>query len=134
MVWGATAITVANNIVQGGGAAASIAGPYTGAVWSGNMIYNTNGAGSMPAAGYTTANPLLARDATGTFHLQAGSPAINAGTGSYPSVTVDMDGQARTSPLDKGADEVSGAAVTAQYTDYCHGGPQWQLHASYTYL
>ncbi len=111
---GATAITVANNIVQGGGAAASIAGPYTGAVWSGNMIYNTNGAGSMPAAGYTTANPLLARDATGTFHLQTGSPAINAGTGSYPSVTVDMDGQTRTSPLDKGADEVSGAAVTAQ--------------------
>jgi hypothetical protein len=111
---GATAITVANNIVQGGGAAASIAGPYTGGVWSGNMIYNTNGAGSMPAAGYTTANPLLARDATGTFHLQSGSPAINAGTGSYPSVTFDMDGQARTAPLDKGADEVSGAAVTAQ--------------------
>ncbi len=78
------------------------------------MIYNTNGAGSMPAAGYTTANPLLARDATGTFHLQVGSPAINAGTGSYPSVTFDMDGQARTAPLDKGADEVSGAAVTAQ--------------------
>lgn len=111
---GATAITVANNIIQGGGAAASIAGPYTGGVWSGNMLYNTNGAGSMPAAGYTTANPLLARNATGTFHLQAGSPAINAGTGSYPSVTTDMDGQARTSPLDKGADEVSGAAVIAQ--------------------
>jgi poly(beta-D-mannuronate) lyase len=111
---GATAITVANNIIQGGGAAASIAGPYTGGVWSGNLLYNTNGAGTMPSAGYTTANPLLARDATGTFHLQAGSPAINSATGSYPSVTTDMDGQARTSPLDKGADEVSGAAVTAQ--------------------
>lgn len=111
---GATAVTVANNIIQGGGVAASIAGPYTGAVWSGNMLYNTNGAGAMPSGGYTTANPLLARDATGTFHLQAGSPAINAGTGSYPSVTTDMDGQARTAPLDKGADEVSGAAVIAQ--------------------
>lgn len=111
---GATAITVANNIIQGGGAAASIAGPYTGGVWSGNLLYNTNGAGAMPSAGYTTANPLLARDATGTFHLQAGSPAINSATGSYPSVTTDIDGQARTSPLDKGADEVSGAAVTAQ--------------------
>jgi len=111
---GATAITVANNIIQGGGAAASIAGPYTSPVWSGNMLYNTNGAGSMPSAGYTTANPLLARDATGTYHLQAGSPAINSGTGSYPSVTFDMDGQPRTAPLDKGADEVSAAAVTAQ--------------------
>ncbi len=44
---GATNTTVANNIVQGGGAAASIAGPYTGAVWLGNIIYQTNGAGSM---------------------------------------------------------------------------------------
>jgi poly(beta-D-mannuronate) lyase len=111
---GATNITVANNIIQGGGPAASIAGPYTGGVWSNNMLFNTNGDGDMPASGYTTANPLLARDATGTFHLQPGSPAINAAAGSYPSVTTDMDGQARTSPLDIGADEVSSAAVTAQ--------------------
>jgi hypothetical protein len=66
----------------------------------------------MPS-GYTTANPLLVRDAAGTFHLQPGSPAINAATGSYPSVTTDMDGQARVSPLDVGADEVSSAPVTA---------------------
>ncbi|SDH17116.1 chondroitinase-B domain-containing protein [Chitinophaga filiformis] len=111
---GATAITIANNIIQGGGAAATIAGPYTGAVWSGNMLYNTNGDGDMPSSGYTTANPLLARNATGTFHLQSGSPAIGAATGSYPSVTTDMDGQARTAPLEIGADEVSGAAVTAR--------------------
>ncbi|ASZ12346.1 hypothetical protein CK934_15945 [Chitinophaga sp. MD30] len=111
---GATAITIANNIIQGGGAAASLSGSISSPVWSGNLLYNTNGAGSMPSSGYTTANPLLARDATGTFHLQAGSPAIDNATGSYPSVTTDMDGQARTAPLDKGADEVSGAAVTAR--------------------
>jgi hypothetical protein len=111
---GATNTTVANNIVQGGGAAASIAGPYTGAVWSGNIIYQTNGAGSMPSGGYTSVNPLLARNSTGTFHLQSGSPAIGAATGSYSAVTVDMDGQSRTSPLDKGADETSTAPVTAQ--------------------
>lgn len=111
---GATDVTVANNIVQGGGPAASIAGPYTGAVWSGNIIYNTNGAGDMPSSGYRTVNPLLARDATGTFHLQTGSPAIDAATGSYAAVTFDMDGQPRTAPLDVGADEVSTAPVTAQ--------------------
>jgi hypothetical protein len=111
---GATNTTVANNIVQGGGAAASIAGPYTGAVWSGNIIYQTNGAGSMPSGGYTSVNPLLARNATGTFHLQSGSPAIGTATGTYTAVTVDMDGQSRTSPLDKGADETSTAPVTAQ--------------------
>ncbi|GAA0544471.1 polysaccharide lyase 6 family protein [Chitinophaga japonensis] len=111
---GATGITVANNIIQGGGPAATLAGPYTGGAWSGNILYNTNGDGDMPSSGYSVANPLLARDATGTFHLQAGSPAIGAATGSYPAVTVDMDGQPRTSPLDAGADEVSAAAVSAR--------------------
>ncbi len=111
---GATYITVANNIVQGGGPAASIAGPYTNPVWQGNIIYNTNGAGAMPASGYTATDPKIAKDATGTFHLQAGSPAIDAATGSYTSVTTDMDGQARTSPMDVGADEVSAAPVIAR--------------------
>ncbi|WP_143773924.1 chondroitinase-B domain-containing protein [Niastella vici] len=111
---GATSTTFANNIIQGGGAAASIAGPYTGAVWSGNIIYQTNGAGAMPSSGYTSVNPLLARNATGTFHLQSGSPAIGAATGTYSAVTVDMDGQSRTSPLDVGADETSTAPVIAQ--------------------
>ena len=111
---GATSTTFANNIIQGGGPAASIAGPYTGAVWSGNIIYNTNGAGDMPSSGYRSVNPLLARDATGTFHLQSGSPAINTATGTYTAVTVDMDGQPRVSPFDVGADEVSTAPVIAQ--------------------
>lgn len=111
---GATSTTFANNIIQGGGAAASIAGPYTGAVWSGNIIYQTNGAGALPSSGYTSVNPLLARNATGTFHLQSGSPAIGAATGTYSAVTVDMDGQSRTSPLDVGADETSTAPVIAQ--------------------
>lgn len=111
---GATFITVANNIAQGGGAAADIAGPYTNPTWSGNIIFNTAGDGDMPTSGYRTVDPQLFRDATGTFHLQAGSPAIGTATGSYPSVVVDMDGQARTSPLDVGADEVSNATVIAQ--------------------
>jgi hypothetical protein len=120
---GATAQTVVNNIIQGGGPAASIAGPYTGAVWSGNILYNTNGDGDMPSSGYTTANPLLARDATGTFHLQSGSPAINAATGSYSAVTTDMDGQSRTSPKDAGADEVSAAPVIARILTPAMVGP-----------
>ena len=111
---GATNTTYANNIIQGGGSAASIAGPYTGAVWSNNIVYQTSGAGSMPSGSYTSVNPLLARDATGTFHLQAGSPAINAATGTYSTVTTDMDGQSRSGTKDIGADEVSTAPVIAQ--------------------
>lgn len=110
---GATDITIADNIIQGGGPAAAIAGPYTDGVWSGNIIFKTNGAGSMPSGGYATINPLLVRDARGAFHLQTGSPAINSAVGSYPSVTSDMDGQPRMAPLDKGADEVSSAPVVS---------------------
>lgn len=111
---GATYITVANNIVQGGGAAASIAGPYTNPLWEGNIIFNTNGAGAMPATGYIIIDPKIAKDATGSYHLLAGSPAIDAATGSYTAVTTDMDGQPRVAPLDVGADEVSGAPVIAR--------------------
>lgn len=110
---GATYTTVAYNIVQGGGPAASIAGPYTNPTWQGNIIYNTNGPGAMPDTGYVNTDPKLARDLTGTFHLQPGSPAIDAVNTAYPSVTADMDGQPRTLPFDIGADEVSLAPVTA---------------------
>ena len=111
---GAINTTFANNIIQGGGPAASIAGPYTAAVWSNNIVYQANGAGAMPSGSYTVVNPLLARDATGTFHLQSGSPAIDAATGTYTAVTVDMDGQSRSGTKDIGADEVSTAPVIAQ--------------------
>lgn len=111
---GATSTTFANNIIQGGGPAATISGPYTSPVWSNNIVYQANGAGSMPSGGYTVVNPLLARDATGTFHLQAGSPAIDAATGTYSAVTVDMDGQSRPASKDIGADEVSTGPVIAQ--------------------
>ncbi|QEC43938.1 DUF7594 domain-containing protein [Pseudobacter ginsenosidimutans] len=120
---GATNTTFANNIIQGGGAAATIGGPNTGAVWSNNIIYQTSGAGAMPSGSYTTVNPLLARDATGTFHLQSGSPAINAGTGSYSWANKDMDGQSRTGSFDIGADEVSAATVTAQILSPSMVGP-----------
>ncbi|MBV7529177.1 discoidin domain-containing protein [Chitinophaga sp. sic0106] len=114
---GATYTTFVNNIIQGGGAAASIAGPYTNATWGGNILYSTSGAGAVPSGTYTTGNPLLARDATGTFHIQSGSPAINAATGSYSTLNTDMDGQSRSGTFDIGADEVSTAAVTARILD-----------------
>ncbi|NIG53920.1 chondroitinase-B domain-containing protein [Chitinophaga sp. Cy-1792] len=114
---GATYTTFVNNIIQGGGPAASIAGPYTNPTWSNNLLYSTNGVGAVPAGTYTTANPLLSRDATGTYHLQTGSPAIDAATGSYTTLNTDMDGQARTGTFDIGADEVSSATVTARILD-----------------
>lgn len=114
---GATAVTVAYNIVQGGGPAAALSGPFTGGSWKGNIIFNTNGAGNMPSPGYITADPKLVKDKTNAYHLQPGSPAINAVTDAYPAITTDMDGQPRTSPLDAGADEVSDKPAVAHMLD-----------------
>jgi len=121
---GATYITVADNLIQGGGPAASISGPYTNGLWEGNIIFNTNGAGDMPGGSYKTINPELVKDAVGEFHLQTGSPAINAAIGNYTSVTVDMDGQKRIAPFDIGADEVSKEAIVARFLNPADVGHQ----------
>ena len=111
---GSTSITVANNIIQGGGSAASIVGPAVNHFWEGNIIFNTNGAGDMPAGSFFITDPKLIKDAAGEYHLQKASPAIDAGKGNYSAVTIDMDGQLRKFPLDTGADEFSTAAITAR--------------------
>jgi poly(beta-D-mannuronate) lyase len=108
---GATYITIANNLIQGGGPAASLSGPYANGAWEGNLIFNTAGAGDMPAGSYKIVDPRLVKDASGEFHLQAGSPAANAATGNYTSVITDIDGQKRIAPFDVGADEISKEAI-----------------------
>lgn len=110
---GATYITVANNIIQGGGQAAAIAGPYSNPQWAGNILFNVKDAGNMPADSYKIVDPKLAKTSDGTYHLQPGSPAINHAVGSYPGVRFDMDGQSRTTQLDIGADELSNSPVKA---------------------
>lgn len=112
---GSTQITIAYNIIQGGGEAVSIKGPlYVAPVWKGNIIFQTKGAGQLPDSAYTTVDPLLAKDPQGIFHLQKGSPANGAAREAYRGITVDMDGQLRKAPLDTGADQVSTSAVRAR--------------------
>ncbi len=110
---GSTYITISNNIIYGGDAAASIVGPTSNHAWDGNIIFQTARAGDMPNQGYVNADPKLAKDATGTYHLQKGSPAIDAGKGAYVNITVDMDGQARGTKRDVGADEMSKTKTVA---------------------
>lgn len=111
---GSTYITIANNIIVGGGAAVSIVGPASNHSAEGNLIFNTTGAGDLPAGSFSMVDPKLLRDASGKYHLQKGSPAINAAKGKYNTVGVDMDGQPRTAPFDLGADEMSSSTVTAR--------------------
>lgn len=108
---GSTFITIAYNIIQGGGEAMSIQGPlYVNPVFKGNVIFNTKGAGQMPDSGYTTFDPKLTKDG----HLQKGSPTIDVVKDGYPGITADMDGQERKGAFDLGADEVSIEPVKAK--------------------
>jgi len=56
---GATRTTFARNVIQGGGAAAAIDGPYPGGVWRDNVIWQTPGPGSMPSGGYVERRPAI---------------------------------------------------------------------------
>lgn len=119
---GATNTTFAHNILQGGGTAAKIEGPNPGAVWSGNIAWDTI-PGDLPRDTYTRADPLLAAGPDGVQRLQAGSPALDAVVGEFPKVQVDMDGQSRSGKLDTGADELSGAPVAARILSPDDVGP-----------
>jgi poly(beta-D-mannuronate) lyase len=107
---GSTFITIANNLIVGGGPAVSITGPYANPSAEGNIIFNTKGAGDLPQGAYEEKDPLV-RDADGENHLSQKSPAIDAAKGNYSFVLTDMDGQSRKGKLDVGADEVSSEAV-----------------------
>lgn len=110
---GATDVTIANNLIQGGGDAVVINGPFANPKWEGNVIYKVKGPGSIPEGAYKVLDPKLVRDATGIFHLQGANPALNV-SGDHPLITVDMDGQARKQPLQVGADQISTAPVVAR--------------------
>jgi poly(beta-D-mannuronate) lyase len=110
---GSTYITVSNNIIYGGDAAATIVGPTSNHLWEGNIIFKTVRAGDMPNGSFINADPKLYKDATGSYHLRKGSPAIDAAKGACVNITVDMDGQARGTKRDVGADEVSKSKTVA---------------------
>ncbi|MGX5817367.1 chondroitinase-B domain-containing protein [Chitinophaga lutea] len=124
---GSTYITGIYNIIANSPfQAVQIQGPSTNRVWKGNIVWNvTNNGGSITDTAYTIVDPLLARNANGTFHLQPGSPAIGMATELIPpSITTDMDGQPRSLPFDVGADQVSAAPVKALLMDSTFVGPR----------
>jgi hypothetical protein len=100
-----------NNIVQ------ATSWPYTDSTFpagSGtNNIWYGQGAAPSWSSNSKGQNPLLVSPAppTENVHLQAGSPAIGAGSTAAPSVAVDFDNLLRPSPPSIGAFEFSGASA-----------------------
>jgi len=121
---GATDLVFANNIIQSDtGTILSLGGPVTNPVFEGNIVFGAAANGDMPSSGTRRINPQLVRDSSGVFRLQSTSPAINSSVGSYPTVTIDMDGQTRSGTKDVGADEFSTAAVTIRPLTTANVGP-----------
>ncbi|RSN65109.1 lyase [Amycolatopsis sp. WAC 04182] len=91
---------LANNVLQGTGKLVSMPG---GSVvkYEGNIAWG--GPAGMPS-GYRAVDPKLVRD--GLYRLSSGSPAVDAGVGSYPYAGTDFDLQKRSGKYDVGADEL----------------------------
>lgn len=110
---GATAITIADNLVQGGEEAVVLLGPLKDGSWKNNWLYNVSSPGDMPAGSFKNENPKLTKDKNGIYRVSAGSPVIAAGNADFKVVTVDMDGQPRQGKWDIGADQYSNAKTIA---------------------
>jgi hypothetical protein len=98
--------TFADNVFQGSGSGGAVnIDEGSNLHWQGNIVWAATG-GEMPASGYRSVNPLLAKDAAGLYRLSsASSPAIDTATGTFSQVTLDVDGQLRSALKDVGADE-----------------------------
>jgi hypothetical protein len=121
---GATDLVFSNNIIQtDSGTILTLSGPAPNARFEGNIVFGAAPNDDMPSSGARRVNPLLSRDSFGVFRLLSTSPAINTSVGSYPEVTIDLDGQARSGTKDVGADESSTAPVIRRPLTTANVGP-----------
>jgi parallel beta-helix repeat protein len=121
---GATDLVFSNNIIQtDSGTILTLSGPAPNATFQGNIVFGAAPNGDMPTSGARRVNPLLARDSFSVFRLQSTSPAIDTGVGSFPEVTIDLDGQTRSGTKDVGADEFSTAPVVRRPLTTANVGP-----------
>jgi parallel beta-helix repeat protein len=121
---GATDLVFSNNIIQtDSGTILTLSGPAPNARFEGNIVFGSAPNGDMPTSGARRVNPLLSQDSFSVFRLLSTSPAINASVGSYPEVTIDLDGQPRSGTKDVGADEFSTAPVIRRPLTTANVGP-----------
>lgn len=118
---GATHITFANNIIQGG-SPVTLDSLFLNPVWEGNILWNTT-SGTIPESGFVITDPKLEAGVDGILRPSKGSPAIGAGTGLYTFVNIDVDGQARDKKLDTGADQFAKVPSTNRPLSVADVGP-----------
>jgi poly(beta-D-mannuronate) lyase len=99
------------------------ADPPAGFRWEGNVVWGAPDVGDMPEAGYRRVDPQPAM-IDGLYRPTASSPLHGSATGSFPEVSVDMDGQERGAKKDVGADERSQAPVVRRPLTRADVGPE----------
>ncbi|MCX6142449.1 MAG: T9SS type A sorting domain-containing protein [Ignavibacteriales bacterium] len=121
---------IANNIVQGTSAPLiTLTDVPVNMTWQGNIFYGTS-LGMTQPQGITVVNPQISLFADGLWRPAASSPAVDAAVGSFPYVTIDMDGHVRTGQFDIGADELSAAPVILRPLTKRDVGPPSQMISS----
>jgi poly(beta-D-mannuronate) lyase len=121
---GANDLVFANNIIVGGNEAVTIDGPLTNPTWEGNIVWeNDGGPGDIPTSGFTEVDPGLQAGPSGRYRIRGDSPAKGKGVGSYPYVTLDIDGQSREKSQDVGADQLSAQPGTHRALTRLDVGP-----------
>lgn len=118
--------TIANNVVKGNDAPLiEYETEPTNMVYEGNIFYGAS-LGIPQPDGIEILNPYLELAEDGLMRPAAYSPVIDAAEGSYPSITVDMDGDTRvTGSQDAGADEVTPGPHPFTPIGRDDVGPRW---------
>ncbi|MBI1290631.1 hypothetical protein GC173_05245 [bacterium] len=95
--------------------------------WQGNIAFGGSTGISPVPTGVTVTNPRLAVSGDGLYRPEPNSPLLDGATGSWSTVTVDMDGEMRTDGvLDIGADETTtSGAVQRRPLTAEDVGPDW---------
>lgn len=118
---------VANNVVQGSRAPLVVLTDVpVNMTWQGNVFYGAS-LGITQPQGIKIVNPQLALTGDGLWRPSATSPVLDSAAGSFPFVTIDMDGQMRSGTSDVGADEISTLPVVNRPLTRNDVGPPPQM-------
>jgi poly(beta-D-mannuronate) lyase len=117
--------TISDNLLVGD-SGQLVAMPFQqGITWAGNICWGSSGDGNIPAGGFSRKDPRLVTTTNdGVRRLGPDSPAIDASSKTYPSVTRDIDGNPRTGRPDVGADEFSTLTPTNRPLTPADVGPK----------
>jgi poly(beta-D-mannuronate) lyase len=116
--------TISDNLLVGDSGQQLVSMPFQqGISWSGNLLWGSASNGNIPASGFTRKDPKLVTT-SGLRRLASDSPAINASSKTYSTVTRDLDGNPRSGKADVGADEYSTATPTNRPLTPSDVGPQ----------